>query len=413
MFGVNSFKPLIFIAAGLLGALMAQSAEKPTCAVMTFQPLVGVSEGEARLVSERIFGEISRCDKFRMIERDQAEKVLKENQVALIATDTSGAIEAGKILAAQRIVIGSIGKIGKLYTINSRLVSVESGYVEASSTTDHEGRLEDLLRVAVVNNARQLLGLPVETTGPVTTEPTATNKPAAGPLPPATAKPGQPMVVDLGAGVQLELVWIPDGNLTMVTEGSRPTRRIIPIQGFWLGKYEVTQEQWIALMGKNPSEHQAPKHPVDNVSFKDALDFCRKLEAICNAANRGTDRPAFKVRLPAATEWEYACWAQVNTTYNTGNNLIDLGQAAWFADNSGKTTHPVGAKNPNRWGLFDMHGNVWEWCDNPIESWGRQYVVKGASFEDDAEDFKRQSSDDHRSGYTSGNLGFRVVVATF
>jgi formylglycine-generating enzyme required for sulfatase activity len=119
------------------------------------------------------------------------------------------------------------------------------------------------------------------------------------------------------------------------------------------------------------------------------------------------------VRLPAATEWEYACWAQVNTTYNTGNNLIDLGQAAWFADNSGKTTHPVGAKNPNRWGLFDMHGNVWEWCDNPIESWGRQYVVKGASFEDDAEDFKRQSSDDHRSGYTSGNLGFRVVVATF
>lgn len=395
-------------------AFSARAADQPTCAVMTFQALGGVNESQARLVSERIFGELGHSGKYRMIERDQAEKVLKENQMALVATDTSGAIEAGKILAAQHIVIGSVGKIGNLYTINSRLVSVESGFVEAMAATDHEGRLEDLLRVAAVNNVRQILGLPVEAAVVASGPPDGTNAAAQGAaVPSAVAKPGQPLSIDLGSGVQLELVWIPDGNLTVTTEGSRALRRVIPIQGFWLGKYEVTQEQWTTLMGKNPAAHAAPKHPVENVSFSEAAAFCQKLEAIVNAKHPAKEGPPFKARLPAATEWEYACWALATTTYNTGDTLIDLAQAAWFADNSGGQSHPVGGKKPNRWGLYDMHGNVWEWCSDPIQSWGRQYLIKGASYEDGASSFKRQASDDHRSSYTSDSLGFRVVVAGF
>lgn len=393
--------------------LAAWATDKPTCAVMTFQSLSGVNEGQARLVSERIFSEIGKTDKYRMIERAQAEQVLKENQVALSATDTSGAIEVGKILAAQHIIIGSVGKIGNLFTINSRLVSVESGYVEAMATTDHEGRLEDLLRVAAVNNARQLLGLPVDAAMLSTVATVETVDAATGTVRSAAAKPLQPLTIDLGQGILIELVWVPDGDLVVINEGSRSARRIIPIQGFWIGKYEVTQEQWTALMGNNPSNFKGPKHPVENVSFKDAGEFCHKLEAICNAKNLPKEGAPLKARLPAATEWEYACWAGATTTYNTGDNLPDIAQGAWYTDNSGNTTHPVGEKKPNNWGLYDMHGNVWEWCDNPIQSWGKQYLVKGGSYEDRPSSFVHLFNDDHRGGYTSDNLGFRVVVAGF
>lgn len=403
----------LLIFTTLAVTFVAWAADKPTCAVMTFQPLSGVNEGQARLVSERIFNEIGKADKYRMIERAQAEQVLKENQVALSATDTSGAIEVGKILAAQHIVIGSVGKIGNLFTINSRLVSVESGYVEAMATTDHEGRLEDLLRVAAVNNARQLLGLSVDAAILSTVATVETGGATTGAVRSAAAKPGQPLTVDLGQGILLELIWIPDGDLVVLNEGSRSARRIIPMQGFWLGKYEVTQEQWTALAGTNPSRFKGPKRPVENISFQDAGEFCRKLETICNAQNMSKDGAPLKVRLPAATEWEYACWAGATTTYNTGNNLPDLAQGAWYTDNSGDATHTVGEKKPNCWGIYDMQGNVWEWCDSPIQSWGRQYLVKGASYDDRASSFKRQYSDDHRSGYTCANLGFRVVVAGF
>ncbi|MBU4198756.1 MAG: SUMF1/EgtB/PvdO family nonheme iron enzyme [Verrucomicrobia bacterium] len=394
-------------------ALSAWAADNPTCAVMTFQALSGVNEGQARLVSERIFSEIGSSDKYRMIERDQAEKVLKENQMALIATDTSGAIEAGKILAAQHIVIGSVGKMGNLFTINSRLVSVESGYVKATATTDHEGRIEDLLRVAAVNNARQILGLPVNADVLSSVATAKTNGAATGAGKSAAAQSGQPLSISLGQGIRLELVWIPDGNLAVLKAGSRSARRIIPMQGFWLGKYEVTQEQWTSLMGNNPSNFKGPKHPVDNVSFNDVYKFCRKLEAICNAENLPVGALPLKVRLPVATEWDYACWAGATTEYNTGDGVLNLAQAAWYANNSSDTTHPVGEKKPNRWGLYDMHGNVWEWCDNQIQSWGKQYLVKGGSYDDRASHFALQYSDDHRSGYTSDNLGFRVVAAGF
>jgi len=396
----------------LIFAGIVRAADKPTCAVMTFQPLSGVTEGQARLVSERMFNEIGKADRFRMIERGQAEQVLKENQIAVVCADTSSAIEAGKILAAQRIVIGNVGKIGELYTIHSRLVSVESGVVETMATIDHEGRLEDLLRIAAVNTARQLLGLPL-ISGPEFSRPPAplTNEAtlmgaAVSNLP--LAKPGKAFALDLGNGVKLDLAWIPDGELVSTSDGST-TRRIIPIQGFWMGATEVTQEQWQEIMGNNPSRFNHPRNPVENATWQEANDFCRKVEAIGNA--RSTNSAPIKVRLPTSTEWEYACWAGVNTPYNTGNTVVEFSQAAWFADNSTGRTHPVAGKNPNRWGLYDMHGNVWEWCDNPIQSWGKQYLIKGGSYEDSLSDFKRQQSDDRRPSCKSETLGFRVLVA--
>ena len=126
---------------------------------------------------------------------------------------------------------------------------------------------------------------------------------------------------------------------------------------FYLGKYLVTQEQWEAVMRDNPSCFEGPKNPVDSVSWNDCQQFLGKLNAK-SAAGGG------KFQLPSEAQWEYACRAGSTTRYCFGDDESKLGEYAWYEANSGNTTHPVGGKKPNAWGLYDMHGNGWEWCDD-------------------------------------------------
>ncbi|MBR8828751.1 MAG: formylglycine-generating enzyme family protein [Gomphosphaeria aponina SAG 52.96 = DSM 107014] len=152
----------------------------------------------------------------------------------------------------------------------------------------------------------------------------------------------------IGNGVTMDFVAIPAGSFLMGGQAQ------IHIESFLMGKYPVTQEQWEAVMGDNPSHFKGSKRPVESVSWDMAQEFCQKLSG----------KTGQKFRLPSEAEWEYACRGGTTTEYFFGNNASDLDNYAWFKDNSNQETHPVGEKEPNPWGLYDIIGNVFEWCED-------------------------------------------------
>ena len=183
----------------------------------------------------------------------------------------------------------------------------------------------------------------------------------------------------------MEFVLIPAGTFQMGSNDSfgpeKPVHMVRVSRPFYLGKYEVTQEQWHAVMGTDPSHFTGdplwdamrvtfqafeprtdpvgfsgdPNRPVENVSWDDVQEFIRRL----NAKEEGS-----RYRLPTEAEWEYAARAGSTTAYSFGNNTSESGRYAWCGANAGGTTHPVGKLQPNAWGLYDMHGNVWEWVQD-------------------------------------------------
>jgi len=151
----------------------------------------------------------------------------------------------------------------------------------------------------------------------------------------------------------MKLVLIRPGKFMM--GGEEGQREVTLSKPFYMGVIEVTQEQYQAVMGRNPSHFKGATNPVENVSWNDATEFCKVL----SYKTYMTRRPA---RLPTQAEWEYACRAGSKTKFCFGDATEGLGDYAWYTANSGGTTHPAGQKKPNAWGLYDMHGNAMEWC---------------------------------------------------
>ena len=185
----------------------------------------------------------------------------------------------------------------------------------------------------------------------------------------------------------------------------------IPGQNYAICKYEVTQAIWEKVMGANPSYYKGSNLPVENVSWYDCQKFIKKLNALPEVQKSG-----FTYRLPTEKEWEYVCRAGLTGDYCKlvdGTEITErtLDEVAWYVDNSGRNTHPVGQKKPNAFGLYDMHGNVWEWCEDRFDASGYYRVLRGGGWFD----FARYCRPAFRDGFSPGfrflALGFRVALA--
>lgn len=235
-----------------------------------------------------------------------------------------------------------------------------------------------------------------------------------------------PVVAPLEKGTELpsfifdeiEFIRIPAGYFIMGSneyDNEKPVHSVKIENSFYLGKYPVTQKQWEKIMGMNPSSFKGDDLPVESVSWDDVQKFIKKLNEI-----KGTD----KYRLPSEAEWEYACRAGTTSRYSFGDDESKLGDYAWYYKNSREKTHPVGQKQPNPWGLYDMHGNVWEWVQ---DRWHNSYEgapSDGSAWEDGDISFRilrggswyydpRLCRSAHRYWYDQGSryrdLGFRLL----
>ncbi|MFM7599706.1 MAG: formylglycine-generating enzyme family protein, partial [Pseudanabaena sp.] len=233
---------------------------------------------------------------------------------------------------------------------------------------------------------------------------------------------------EIGNGINLEMVYIPSGKFMMGSppeengyEDERPQIKDVNVAAFYMGKYEVTQAQWQAIIGNNPANFKDNlQNPVEKVSWDEAQDFCKKL-------SQQTGR---EFRLPSEAEWEYACRAGTTTAYSFGDNASLLGEYAWYGENSDGKTHPVGQKKPNPWGLYDMHGNVWEWCQDSYEKYGgesdlirktgkaitkendnRSRLLRGGSWNNSARNCRSAYRDNFLARDQFSSIGFRVVCS--
>jgi formylglycine-generating enzyme required for sulfatase activity len=230
------------------------------------------------------------------------------------------------------------------------------------------------------------------------------------------------------------LVWIPPGRFVMGSQAEEagrdfdetPITEVTLTCGFWMGEREVSQAEFKALMGTNPSQFIGDSAlPVERVNWREAVAYCETLTRRWAAENRLPEGHAF--RLPTEAEWEYACRAGATSRFSHGDDpdARRLAEFAWFSDNSDSTSHPVGGRQPNAWGLFDLHGNVLEWCQDAATAYpggsvtnyvslsGRSLlrIARGGSWLYGASAARSANRDSYAETTRCSDLGFRVVLA--
>ncbi len=211
----------------------------------------------------------------------------------------------------------------------------------------------------------------------------------------------------------MKFAWVPPGAFLMggSADDEKPVHRVRLTKGFYMGIYPVTQAQWQGVMGYNPSNFRGDDRPVEMVSWDDCLEFCHKLTQL-------TSKP---IRLPTEAEWEYACRAGTTSEYCSGGDEAALKKVGWYGATSKSQTQPVGKLAPNAWGLYDTHGNVWEWCqdaygpyqngdvEDPINDQGDSRVLRGGSWYFQPVDCRAAYRCWIAPSYRNDDFGCRVV----
>ena len=242
------------------------------------------------------------------------------------------------------------------------------------------------------------------------------------------AKLGKPVLLTNSVGMKFQL--IPPGEFEMGSkdgEADAKPHKVKLTQPFYLGACEVTREQWEKVTGKiHSTNFPGPQMPITSISLYATAEFCAKLNKLENLTAKVPSDPVY--RIPTEAEWEYAARAGAATRYYTGNTEKDLDRAGWFEKNSGAAPHPVGQKEANAFGLYDMLGNIWEWCsdyydkdyysksptENPIGP-KREYliedtVVRGGSFLRDSPMCATTHRDRYEAERYGKDFGFRILL---
>ena len=233
--------------------------------------------------------------------------------------------------------------------------------------------------------------------------------------------------------IGMKLVLVPKGTFMMGSPESEERRRkdetqhqVTISKDYYLCVTEVTQGQYEKVIGTNPSSFQGDtikgrsfNHPVERVSWEDAVEFCKKLSDLPEEKKAGR-----VYRLPTEAEWEYACRSGSKSAYSFGESSKSLGNYAWFGENSKGQTYPAGEKKANAWSLYDMDGNVWEWCSDWYGDYpngavsdpvgprgGSSRVARGGSWGNGAADCRSANRDGNVPSFRDFSLGFRLSLS--
>jgi formylglycine-generating enzyme required for sulfatase activity len=394
---------LTALVAGVKPAGAATKIAKPErsgIAVVDFRLVQKVGVKDAGQIFAKILLEKLDAKKHELVGRARLAEILKPHGLTIAKVANNPDILKGKKIEGLRyLVVGTVSKPIEL-TVFAKVIDVTTGGVGRPivvSARDVEAMKGQLAKLAkILSNATTSL------------------------------KFGKPKTItlDLGGDVTMKLALIPAGKFLMgspKTEADRkdsegPQRQVTISKPFYMGVTEVTQLQYGRIVGRNPSKFKGPELPVERVSWNAASLYCA---GITRLTGRG-------VRLPSEAQWEYACRAGSKTRFCFGDAEKDFAAHGWSKTNSGAKTHPVGRKKPNAFGLYDMHGNVWEWCRDwydekfyaaakdvdPEQTKGSKYrVLRGGSWSSNLSKSRAAS----RYKFSPDNsfvhrIGFRVVI---
>ena len=416
----------------------------PTRAQIAVYVTGGATAGENEVLGARITDALVNSGRYRTIERSEAflSQIGREHVVQRGgAIDDSQIRELGRQFGAQFVCIARIAEAFGGHQIAARIVDVENAEVVASGTA--EGSLRSMHDLITLSNqvVGTMLGISVTPPPPPTpSQPVpSASAPTVTPVQPQTPVPqasvGGRDFRETANGLNIDMVFVRGGTFTMgctpeqgddCRNDERPARSAtsfnddkysnysVTLSDFYIGKFPVTQRQWVAVTGNNPSHFKGADLPVENVSWNDLRDFLLELRSM-------TGR---NYRLLTEAEWEYAARGGSQSRGNkyAGSNIVD--RVAWHSGNSGGRTHPVGTKAANELGIHDMSGNVWEWVSdwygtypsgaqtNPTgPTSGSSRVYRGGSWYFVARYCRVSNRVSDSPGIRNHRLGFRLAVS--
>lgn len=394
--------------------LMAVSMQAQRIAVLEFSAGVGISQADVDGISS-IFITYFRPQGYTLVERTLIDKVIDEQQFQRGKLTESQMVRIGQLLNVSKVVVGQINIVMGQYNVDVRAINVETGTVAATAG--------DAFDNATFRTKMQTIAQSLAKKIAIT--PTSQATPAESQKPQQPQQLQNPVSYSNGVltvnGVQYCMIKVEGGTFTMGAtseQGSdaqddEKTTHQVTLSTYYIGRTEVTQALWEAVMGSNPSGFKGKKLPVENVSYNDCKQFIEKLNVMT-----GQD-----FRLPTEAEWEFAARGgnQSHGYKYSGSNYLD--DVAWFRENSGSETNTVATKRPNELGIYDMSGNVDEWCSdsyahytsspqtNPRGGSGSKRVRRGGCWGSVAWGCRVSFRNYYYPDNSSSNLGLRLVLS--